>query len=159
MKILHIIPGWEDTSDRESYQKIGTVAGKKGYEVVYNNMDWKKPLSPQVFDVSEDAVVFGFSLGAILARLVAQKNPCKHLLLASMTPDYSWKDNDIKKALVDLAGSEFVEDVIENLKIENLAQKQTVFYGDKEGEKADVLVANTDHELNDEYIKEIGLIL
>ena len=72
-KYLYLIPGWEDTCLDESYVKISETAKKSGYEVIPINVDWKKPLSGQMFAVERNSVVFGFSLGAILGWLVAQK--------------------------------------------------------------------------------------
>ncbi len=158
-KILHIIPGWEDTCRRKAYRQLADVAREKGYEVVFNDVDWKKPLSPQVFPVHKDAAVFGFSLGAILAWLTAQEYPCRHVILASMTPHYSFMDRKIKKALVDLAGSRFVDDIIDNLAPEHHAKKQTILYGDREDEPADILVPDTDHELTPKYIAAVARIL
>ena len=158
-KILHIIPGWEDTCRRKAYRKLADVAREKGYEVVFNNVDWKKPLSPQIFPVHKDAVVFGFSLGAILGWLTAQQHPCRHVILASMTPHYSFTDRKIKKALVDLTGPRFVKDIVNNLTPEHRAKKQTVLYGDREDELGDILVSDTDHELSDNYIKTVARIL
>ena len=158
-KILYIIPSWEETSRHKPYQSLSKIAKKKGYEVIFKNVNWNQPLSSQVFSVSENAVVFGFSLGAVLAWLVAQDYKCRHIILASMTPHYSWKDQKIKKALVDLAGSKFVNDVIKNLSSKHQAKKQTIMYGDLEKERGDILVPNTQHELSDQYIKEIAQIL
>lgn len=159
MKKIYIIPGWEDLCSQDSYQALGKVAKEKGYEVLYKDVDWKKPLSNQIFEVSENAVIFGFSLGAILAWMVAQKNKCNHLILASMTPHYSFEKQEIKEALIEITGKEFVDDVIKNLKKEHLAQKQTIMYGDKEDESANIIILNTDHEITNAYIKEIGKIL
>lgn len=158
-KTLYIIPGWEETTRRRPYQLLRKMAQEKGYEVVFKNVDWKKPLSGQIFDVPENAVIFGFSLGAILAWLVAQNKPCRHLILASMTPHYSFTDSGIKKSLVDLAGVPFVEDVISHLKIYHQAQKQTTMYGAIEGGSADILVPDTEHELTANYIKKLEEIL
>lgn len=158
-KILYIIPAWEDSSDDQPYQLLADAARDKGYEVISKNIDWKKSLSSQVFAVPEEAVVFGFSLGAILARLVAQQYPCQHLILASMTPDHNFTNPEIKKALIDLTGKEFVDDIITNLKQTHKATKQTILYGDQEEESGDILVPNTEHELNDAYIAAIAGIL
>lgn len=158
-KILYIIPGWEDACSQASYQKLAKTAEDLGYEVFLKDVDWKKPLSEQIFSVEKGAVVFGFSLGAILAWFVAQQYQIKHLILASMTPHYSFSDVEIKQALIDLAGVRFVDDVIKNLETKHQAEKQTMLYGDKEGELADILVANTEHELNDRYISEIAKII
>lgn len=158
-KILYIIPGWEETCRRKPYQSLANIAKKKGYKIVFNNVSWKRPLSPQVFPIPKNAVVFGFSLGAILARLVAQDFPCRHLILASMTPDYSWKDRKIRKALADLVGSRFVNDVTKNLSSKHRAKKQTIIYGNREKEPGNIIVPNTGHELSNRYIKEIARIL
>lgn len=158
-KIIYIIPGFEETTRRRCYQSIAKIAREKGYDVFFHNINWKKPLSSQMFEVPENVVIFGFSLGAILAWLVAQDYPCKHLILASMTPHYSFKDKEIKKALVDLLGIKFVEDVIKNLKKKHKAKKQTIIYGDREEEKADILVSKTEHELTENYIKVIKKLL
>ena len=159
IKTLYIIPGWEDTCDQTEYRNLGKAAEDAGFQVVFKNVDWKKPLSPQAFEIESDAIIFGFSLGAILAWLVAQKYECQHLILASMTPHYSFVDPLIKKELVNLAGNEFVEDIISNLDSYNKAHKQTIIYGDKENEMADILVQNTDHEINAEYIKVVIKLL
>lgn len=158
-KILYIIPGLRESCDSKPYRLCAEAAKEQGYEVVCNNVDWGKSLSLQMFAVPKESVVFGFSLGAILAWLVAQKYPCRHLILASMTPHYSFTDPKIKKALVDLMGKKFIDDVIVHLKPKHKAKKQTILYGDREGEKADVLVPKTGHRLNANYIKEITRLL
>lgn len=159
MKKLYIIPGWEDDSSLEPYQKIAEIAKKKGYDVVFKNINWKKTLSQQVFEVHQNDSVFGFSLGAVLAWLVAQDNPCEHLILASKTLHKSFEDPDDIKALTELAGKEFVNDIIKNLTSVNKAKRQTVIYGALEGEMGDVLVPDTEHELTENYIKEIEKLL
>lgn len=158
-KTFYIIPGWEDTCNDKAYQNLARIARGRGYEVVCKNIDWKKPLSAQIFEVPENAVIFGFSIGALLGWLVAQKYSCQHLILASMTPHYSFTDAEIKKSLEDLVGSDFVDDLIQNLNATHQAKRQTVMYGDQEEEEADILVGNTEHELTDNYIEEIAKIL
>jgi len=158
-KILYIIPGWQENCNSKRYQSLVNAAENKGYQVVCKNVDWGKLLSSQIFAISKEAVLFGFSLGAILAWLIAQKYPCRHLILASMTPHYSFTDPKIKKALIDLTGKEFVDDVVDNLKPAHQAEKQTIMYGNWEEEAADVLVPDTKHGLNKNYIAEIAKIL
>ncbi len=158
-KFLYIIPGWEETCRRKPYKQLKIVAEKKGYKVVSIKVDWKKPLSGQLFVVEKEAIVFGFSLGAILGWLVAQKYPCKHLILASMTPHSSFKDPKIKKLLIEITGATFVFDINANLKKNHRAENQTIIYGDQEEEKADILVTNTQHELTSNYIKVIEKLL
>lgn len=155
MKKLYIIPGWKETCRRKSYQLLAKAAAKKGYEIVFKNVNWKQKLSTQIFPIEKNSVIFGFSLGAVLARLIVQKYECKHVLLASMTPLSCFKDREVRKALIDILGLKFVNDVKKNLKPTHKAKKQTILYGDKEEEKADILVPTTGHEISGEYIKEI----
>ncbi len=158
-KVLYIIPGWRETCRRKPYKEIARIAEEKGYEVVCKNVDWDKTLSSQLFSIEKDDIIFGFSLGAILAWMVAQEYQCRHLILSSMTPHRSFKDPKDKKALIDLINSKFVNDVIHNLGRKHKAKKQTIIYGDKEEEPGDILVLNTGHELSNNYISVIsGLI-
>lgn len=158
-KNFYIIPGWEDSTEQKEYQNLQKIAENKGYKVFQVEVDWKKPLSEQVFKISENSTVFGFSLGAILAWLIAQENTCEHIILASMTPHYSFKESEIINVLIELTGKEFTEDIIKNLREKHLAKKQTIIYGDQEDESADILVSHTDHEINNEYLKVIEGIL
>ncbi|MFH1145578.1 MAG: hypothetical protein V1707_01270 [bacterium] len=158
-KNLYIIPGWKEGCQRKPYQSLASIAKKKGYEVVFYNVNWNQRLSSQIFPIPKNAVVFGFSLGAVLAWLVAQNFPCRHLILASMTPHSSWKDREVRKTLVDLVGSRFVNDVTKNLGSKHQAKRQTIMYGSLEKESGNIIVPNTGHELSDRYIKKIARIL
>ena len=158
-KILYVIPGWQDTGEENGYKNLGKAAFDKGYDVKSIKVDWTKPLSIQTFEAPKNSTIFGFSLGAILARLIAQKTECEHIILASMTPDYSFKDEEILKALIEMTGKEFVDDIMVSMQNNNRALKQTVIYGDKENEPGDIIVPDTDHEITENYITEIVKIL
>jgi hypothetical protein len=82
-------------------------------------LDWKNKISKQVFFVEKDSVIFGFSLGAILARLVIQKHECKLVIFSSMTPLRHFKGGEQEKLLVDVVGLSFVNDIKNNLLNEN----------------------------------------
>ena len=158
-KIIYIIPGWKESSQYKIYQSLAASAKKKGYDAIFYEIDWSRPLSSQIFPVQKDAIVFGFSLGAILARLIAQKYACRKLILASMTPPRSFKDKKLKKELADLLGRAFVEDISKKLHIKHRARNQVIIYGDREAESGDSIVPRTGHRLNARYIKEIvGLL-
>lgn len=160
MKKLYIIPGWEETVEEDRYKKLALMAEGKGYEVVGKNINWNQKLSEQVFDIEGDSVIFGFSLGAILAHLIAQRYSCEHLILASMTPFSSFSDDkETRKELVDIVGTDFVNDVESHLTENHKAKKKTIMYGDQEEEIADVLVPNTNHEINDLYINEVSKLI
>ena len=156
MKKIYILPGYEETTKRRSYQKLRFLLQQKGYEVVFKNIDWKTNLTKQIFVIEKDSIVFGFSLGAVLARLIVQKYICKHVILGSITILSDFKKGENREALIDLLGLDFVNDIRDYLKPKHKALKQTIMYGDKEGEDmADIFVKNTEHELTDEYLKEI----
>ncbi|MFW0871101.1 MAG: hypothetical protein ACKKL4_01435 [Patescibacteria group bacterium] len=156
---LYIIPGLGDTPHESSYEGIASKAQNLGYTIHPIEIDWSKPLSLQKFSVEQNATIFGFSLGALLAHLIAQESPVEHIILASMTPFYSFTDPEIKQALVELLGKDFVEDLEQNLQGTNQAKKITTMYGDQEEEDADVLVPDTEHELTDNYIESIVKLL
>ncbi len=158
-KVFYLIPGWEDTTDQEMYQKLADAVRAKGYTVTFIDVDWKRPLSEQLFEVPETAIIFGFSLGAILAWLVAQKYPCEKLLLASMTQHTILTVLEAKNALAELTGKEFADDIIAHLKPITKAKKQITLYGDSEGEPADIIVPSTGHVLSENYIKAIEQLL
>ena len=159
MKNFYIIPGWKEYSRYKVYQSLALAAKKGGYKVIFYEIDWDKKLSEQVFPVEKNSIVFGFSLGAILALLIAQKYECRKLLLASMTPLYSFKDKKIKKALIDLLGADFINDIDKNLKTRNKSKEKVIIYGDKEGEKGDIIIPKTGPRLNSRYIEEIKNLL
>jgi hypothetical protein len=109
-----------------------------------------------MFEIEKDSIIFGFSLGAVLARMIVQKYSCKIGIFASMTILTDFKKGKNREALIELLGKEFVDDVRDYLKPKHRALRQVIMYGDKEGESiADVFVKNTEHELTDEYLKEI----
>jgi hypothetical protein len=76
-----------------------------------------------------------------------------------MTPLNCFKEGEMRRALIDLLGLKFVNDVKKNLEPTHKAKKQTILYGDKEEEKADIIVPNTGHEVNRNYIREVVRIL
>ena len=158
-KTLYIIPGWQETCRRKPYQAIVHIAESKGYEVVCKNIDWKQPLTKQIFPVNPQDVIFGFSLGTILAWLVAQNYECKHIILASMTPHSSFTDKKIRRSFSELVGVRFFSDMAKHVSISHLAKKQTIMYGQKEEVEANIIVPNTGHTLTDAYIDAIQKLL
>lgn len=153
-KKFYIIPGWQETCRRRQYQNLADALRKSDYNVVFKNVDWNKKLSDQTFEIERDSILFGFSMGAILARLIAQKYECCLVILASMTPLRHFKGGEQEKLLIDAIGENVVRDVKINLK-PKIKSRKILMYGDKENEKADILVKDTDHEISENYIKEI----
>jgi hypothetical protein len=150
---LYIISGWRDTTGRAPYQKLSEIATKKGYKVVKVNPEWDEPLSDQIFPVTKNDIIFGFSMGAILACMVGKKYPYKKLILASMTPVL-----DLSKPTLNMLGKRIASDC---KKFKYGGVKAIYFYGEKEiDESLDKIkkfgikiVPNTCHQLNDDYIE------
>ena len=153
-KKFYIIPGWKETCRRRQYQALAKAVKKIGYDPVFKNVDWSKKISEQIFEVEKDSVLFGFSMGAILARLVAQDHKNQLAIFASMTPLRHFKGGKQEKILADVIGKKIVNDIKRSLK-PKIKSKNILIYGDKENEKADVTISNTDHEISENYIKEI----
>lgn len=153
-KKIYIIPGWQETCRRKQYQKLKQALKQKGYNVILKNIDWNQKLSKQIFEIEKESILFGFSMGAILAYLIAQKYKCKLVILASMTPMRHFKGGDQENILIDVIGKEIVLDIKKHLE-SKIKTKKVLMYGDKENEKADVVIKNTDHQISDNYIKEI----
>src|SRR3989344_9570337 len=129
MRKLYIIPGWRETCRRKPYQLLASRAKRKGYQVELIKINWGKNLSEQIFPVPSNAIVFGFSLGAIFAWLVAQKSPCRQIILASMTPLRYFRNKKDIRLLAQVTGKDFVADIKKNIRSKHLAKKQIIFYG------------------------------
>lgn len=97
-KILYIIPGYGHTTKMPEYANIGACARDKGYNVSFILIDWNLPISRQVVNLKKEDVVFGFSLGAVIAKLSYGETPCKRIILGSETPLYKLTKRDILQA-------------------------------------------------------------
>ncbi len=161
MNKFYIIPGYGETTRRKEYQLLKKIAQRKGYSVIPKNPNWKQPITEQIFPVESDAILFGFSMGAILAYAIALEYPCKKIILASMTPSDFFSSPLLKQAL----GSKMVKDLKKiDFKKKKSKTKLIRLYGEKEVKdfpigisfKVDYLIPNSHHELTKEYLKEVG---
>lgn len=160
-KKLYIIPGYRETTRREPYKKIADLALKKKYKIVKINPNWKISLASQIVPVHKDDVIFSFSLGGILALLIAQKFTCKKIILASAT---TYKcANDLRLFLP----SDIIKDIRKTKKA--VASKVIRFYGEFEREDAikylpegatiQKFIPKTKHNLSEAYINAIAKVL
>lgn len=155
---FYIIPGWNETCRRKQYQSLAKKVRAVGFDVVFKNIDWSKNLSSQVFEAEKNSVVFGFSMGALLARLISQENKCALVILASMTPLRHFKGGEQEKILADVIGKKLLNDIKKNLKTK-IKSPYVLIYGDKEDENADFIIKNTDHEISENYVKKVVEII
>lgn len=166
---VFIVPGYGMSNSSAPIVKLHKAVTRAGYQTSGWNIAWNRPLSKQVHEIPQDSIVVGFSLGAILAYLVAKQYGCKKTILASMTPvqKYSkalWirevygKDMDKKSAALCARD-------ITNIKINpnKLRCAYAILAGELEDKKKvwkpDILIPETNHELNDSYIKAIIKLL
>ena len=157
MSRLYIISGWCDTTGRSPYQRISEIAKQKGYQVVKVNPEWDEPLSRQIFQTTRHDVIFGFSMGAILACMVGKQYPYKKLILASMTPV-----RDLSRPTLNILGRKISQDCS---KFQYGGVRATYFYGDREIDRSldrikqfakIKIIPNTCHQLNAAYIEQIA---
>jgi alpha/beta superfamily hydrolase len=97
MNPIYIIPGFGENCNLLRYKALAKILRKKGYKVIAVNPDWRKPLSESVFPIEKDAVVFGFSFGAVIAYLIAEKYLCKKVILASISPIHTFSFKGLVK--------------------------------------------------------------
>lgn len=155
VKRIYIFPGFEETIKRKPYQKLKNILQEKGYEVFLKNINWKEKLSKQIFKIEDNSILFGFSLGAVFAKLLAENNNPSKVLLASMTEMKYFKNKNNIKELAQVCGRDFVFDIKDNLKKKKRQKNEIYFYGELEGGDGDVIVKGAEHELSDRYIQEI----
>ena len=155
MKNLYVIPGWCDTTGRRPYYELCEIGRKKGYNVIKKNPQWDEPLSTQVFPTSKDDVIFGFSLGAVFACMIAQQHPHKKLIAASMSPVL-----DVPKQTLNILGKKVAEDF---KKFKYGGVKAVYLYGENEIDSSlDTIkkmgikvIPNACNQLTADYLREI----
>lgn len=93
--MLYVIPGYGHTAKMPEYRSIKECAQLKGYKVSILSIDWTAPISQQLVSLKKGDAIFGFSLGATIARISYKKNPCRKVILGSETPLYRITRRDI----------------------------------------------------------------
>ena len=176
MNKIYLIPGLGEHCGLLRYKKLTEVLKKDGYQVVCVNPDWYNLVSKQVFSVEKDAIVVGFSFGAILAYLIVKKYPCKKVIFASISPIHTFSFKELEKdfrkditpklgkELAQTRGTELAKD-IKKIKI-YLKELKTPFVtlaGENE-EKVmlkgtDFIVPQTKHIMSDKYIRCIQKVI
>ena len=161
MKKIYIIPGLGEDCNLTRYRSLIKVFQAKGCKVIPVNPNWSRPISEQVFPVEKNAIVFGFSLGAILAYLVVKKYPCKLLILGSTTPIHKFSFKFIEKIFSTGMDKDVATAIAKDLKkikvsLSALKVPFTTLAGEREKMKADFLVPKTSHYLSKKYIEYVG---
>ena len=163
-KIIYIIPGNGENCKLARYKKLASVLSKQGYLVKLINPDWYRPMSEQIFKVEKDAILFGFSFGAVLAYLVAKKCPCKKVIFASLSPihTFSYKSlvDDLKPYMSEDKAIKISKDIKKiKISLNELKTPHVTLMGESEKMDADFLVPKTGHYLSPAYIRCVSKLL
>ena len=158
-----------ETCNLVRYVNLSNSLKKMGYIVVHINPDWEKPLTEQIFKVEKDAIVFGFSMGAVLAYLSAEKYPCKKLIVASISPVHTFKYRSFQKFLSEHMSREksinASEDILAiKIDLESLKTPHVSLMGQKEElskreKTADISIPKANHYVGKAYAEAILKLL
>ncbi len=126
------------------------------------NPNWHKPISEQVFTVEKNATLIGFSMGAVLAYLIAKNSPCKKVIFASLSPLHTFdfkEDLDLLSTYMSRKRALPIAEDWHNIKI-SLKTLRTPFVRllgeyEKGMGTADILVPKGKHFVGRAYREEI----
>src|SRR3989338_11164280 len=98
---LYIIPAYEETIKNRGYGPVISEAKKRGYKIVVLNLQIKNRLIDDLVDkalkiIRKDtkSVIFGFSIGALIAYCISTKIKINKAIFCSISPVLG---NDILK--------------------------------------------------------------
>ncbi len=159
--IIYIIPGWGDTGKEKEWKFLSKSLQLKGYKVHRLNVEWKRGLSANIFKPEEDAIVIGFSYGAVIAYLIANKYTFKKVILCSLSPIESESyENTLKEHLKHMSKKEAIlcTNDVKNIKIDlkNLKNEVILVSGELENIVSDVKIPENGHEMSEKYIKIVS---
>jgi hypothetical protein len=163
-KIIYIIPGLGEHCNLARYKKLTDSLKTVGYTVKKINPNWYRPLSELIFPVEKNAIVFGFSFGAVIAYLTVRKYPCRKVIFGSISPIHAFSFKSLVEEYSEHMSKDLSKEIatdIKNIKI-SLKELQTPFVtlaGEYEKMKADFYVPSTEHRVNSAYINSICKLL
>ncbi len=145
MKTFFIIPGFKQKVNDKSFVWLKDFLTKKGFRVVMVPVKWNRTtltdcavLFEDFFDENRGAenYVLGFSYGAIIALMTAEKLQPKKLFLCSLSSDFKEDVPSMSDAIKRYIGKRRVDDCLTRSG-KDIAKKLSIptviFYGDKEG--------------------------
>ncbi len=147
MKTFFIIPGFKQKSTDSNFVWLEKFLSEKGFRVILVSITWdRKVMSDYVAEFEEffnrnkgkDNYVLGFSYGAVIAFVTAQKLQPKKIFLCSLSPDFKEDLKHQKQWILNYIGKRRVVDTLTRSGV-SIAKKLTVpsvvFYGEKEGKQ------------------------
>ncbi len=173
---LYIIPALEETLRNQGYKQLVVGAKKKGYEAVVLNLQLRRnesfsELVEEGVKIIKDThcVIFGFSIGALIAYCISTKLPIKKVILCSTSPALGKDVEHIIKTANQYFGKKTVTELRKTTYKKSLAKKSIFLCGEKESDylvdrtkklcKKNngelVIIKNNIHQLTPAYISEI----
>lgn len=189
-KVFFVIPGFRMKASDSMFGWLVEYLEYSRYKVVKVPVKWNYHTLTQntkefeeffIKNKGEENYVLGFSYGAVIAFLAANKLKPKKIYLCSLSPDFDEDRVHMKKWERNYIGKRRYEDT-KTRSAKNLARKlvvpSTIFYGEEEGRKYPelkiraqetarlaknsklVMVKGSKHDIaNSEYQKAIKLML
>lgn len=154
---IYIIPGFGSSCREKSYISLARKL-KPRFNIKKVNPDWRKPLSGQIFRISENDIVIGFSFGAVLAYLISKKFKPFKTILASLSPlkDFTYKElfTDNLKYMSSTKAAAVAKD-LKKIHIDLTKVRAITISGEKENMSTDFIVLKTGHSLTPKYVNSI----
>lgn len=145
MKTFFIIPGFKQKANDKSFVWLKKILVEKGFYVVVVPVKWNRTtltdcaLSFEDFfdkNKSIENYVLGFSYGAVIAFMTAEKLQPKKLFLCSLSSDFKEDVSSMSNAIKRYIGKRRVDDCFTRSGkdiAKKLSISTVVFYGEKEG--------------------------
>lgn len=157
---LYIIPGYGHTAQMREYLSLKECAQHKGYTVSIISINWTAPISQQLVNLNKNDIVFGFSLGATIARISYKNHPCAKIILGSETPLYRMTKREILSATN--KNDVLTEDLMEfkrSITSFRLPRKNSDHLSGERENLRGKKVKGTGHKLTKKYIQKICELL
>lgn len=145
MKTFFFIPGFGQKATDKKFSWLISFLKKKNFNVIKVPVEWKyKTMSDYISDFenfynknkTETNYILGFSYGAVIAFLSANKLKSKKIYLCSLSPDFNEDLSGMKPWIKKLIGKRRIIEIKKNSGktiAKNLFIPSVVFYGEAEG--------------------------
>ncbi|OGD24051.1 hypothetical protein A2Z10_00875 [Candidatus Azambacteria bacterium RBG_16_47_10] len=145
MKKIFIIPGFKQKATDKQFAWLRKFLIAKGFTVALVPITWERrtmidyTLEFKAFyekHKAKDNYVLGFSYGAVIAFITANKLKPKKIYLCSLSPDFKEDVSDMKPWIARYVGKNRIADSLQRSGKEiakNLVVQAVVLYGEEEG--------------------------
>lgn len=145
MKTFFIIPGFRQKATDQQFVWLKRFLTEKGFKVIQVPVTWeRKTMSDYVLEFeefynknkTEKNYILGFSYGAVITFITAEKLQPEKVFLCSLSPDFKEDLKNEKQWILNYIGKRRAADAITRSAIgiaKKLSVPSIVFYGEKEG--------------------------